>query len=201
MKITETTVFAPILTAFASSLCCITPVVAFLAGTSGLAASFSWIEPARPYLMVFTALFLGFAWYRKLKPTKTADDCNCSIPQKKSFLQSKIFLSLITVFAVLTTAFPYYADAFFPKNDNKTVLMTDKAAIETAVFTIEGMTCTGCEAHVVGEVSKLKGIIDMSVSYEKGNAMVTFDKSKINTDTIINAVNSTGYTVIKTNIQ
>ena len=79
--------------------------------------------------------------------------------------------------------------------------MTDKAAIETAVFTIEGMTCTGCEAHVVGEVSKLKGIIDMSVSYEKGNAMVTFDKSKINTDTIINAVNSTGYTVIKTNIQ
>ncbi len=202
MKITETTVFAPVLTAFASSLCCIMPVVAFLAGTSGLAASFSWIEPARPYLIGVTALFLGFAWFQKFKPaTVTADDCNCATPQKKSFLQSKIFLSLITVFAVLTTAFPYYADTFFPKNDNKTVLMTDKTAMQKTVFTIEGMTCTGCEAHVMSEVSKLQGIMDVSVSYEKGNAIVSFDKAKINTDSIINTINSTGYTVTKTSIQ
>jgi len=34
-----------IFTAVAASLCCITPVLALLAGTSGIASTFSWIEP------------------------------------------------------------------------------------------------------------------------------------------------------------
>ncbi|MEK7254190.1 MAG: heavy metal transporter, partial [Bacteroidota bacterium] len=37
------------LAAVAASLCCITPVLALLAGTSGLASTFSWLEPARPW--------------------------------------------------------------------------------------------------------------------------------------------------------
>ncbi|HEY1054273.1 MAG TPA: heavy metal transporter, partial [Emticicia sp.] len=45
---------AGILTAFATSLCCITPVLALLGGASGLASSFSWIEPFRPYLIGLT---------------------------------------------------------------------------------------------------------------------------------------------------
>ena len=38
-----------ILTAITASLCCITPVLALIAGTSGVASTFSWIEPFRPY--------------------------------------------------------------------------------------------------------------------------------------------------------
>ena len=57
-----------LLTALASSLCCITPVLAIFAGSSGMASSFSWMEPARPYLIIFTIIVLGFAWYQKLKP-------------------------------------------------------------------------------------------------------------------------------------
>ncbi|RYE48387.1 MAG: heavy metal transporter, partial [Sphingobacteriales bacterium] len=37
---------AGLLSAFAASLCCITPVIALLAGSSSIAANFSWIEPA-----------------------------------------------------------------------------------------------------------------------------------------------------------
>ena len=61
---------AGILTAIAASLCCITPVLALLAGTSGIASSFSWMEPFRPYLIGFTILVIGYAWYQKLKPVK-----------------------------------------------------------------------------------------------------------------------------------
>ncbi len=32
-----------IITAIAASLCCITPVLALLAGTTGIASSFSWL--------------------------------------------------------------------------------------------------------------------------------------------------------------
>lgn len=45
-----------VLTAIASSLCSITPVLALIAGSSGAASTFSWIEPARPYLIALTIL-------------------------------------------------------------------------------------------------------------------------------------------------
>jgi hypothetical protein len=69
---------AGVFTAIAASLCCITPVLALIAGTGSIASSFSWIEPARPYLIGLTIVVLGFAWYQKLKP-RPADDCGCAI--------------------------------------------------------------------------------------------------------------------------
>ena len=85
-----------ILTALASSLCCIMPVLAIVAGTSGLASTFSWLEPARPYFIGSTALILGFAWYQKLKP-QAKDDCGCDVPTKMPFMQSSTFLGIITM--------------------------------------------------------------------------------------------------------
>ena len=80
-----------LLSAIAASLCCITPVIALLAGSSSMAANFAWIEPARPYLIGLSIAVLAFAWYQKLKPVKTnATDC-CDTTKKASFLQSKAF--------------------------------------------------------------------------------------------------------------
>ena len=62
MKTDKKLIGAGLLTAFAASLCCITPVLALVAGTSGLASRFSWLEPARPYFNGLTILGLGFAW-------------------------------------------------------------------------------------------------------------------------------------------
>jgi nicotinamide riboside transporter PnuC len=79
---------AGIIAAIAASLCCITPVLAFLGGASGLASSFSWIEPYRPYLIGLTIAIFAFAWYQKLKPQKKVD-CDCEEDNTKSFWQSK----------------------------------------------------------------------------------------------------------------
>jgi len=191
MKLESSASFAGILTAVASSLCCITPVVAFLAGTSSLASTFSWIEPARPYLLGATALALGFAWYLKLRPVK-ADDCGCEISPKRPFMQSKSFLIAVTLFAAVTSAFPHYAGIFFPKTEN-TAVVVEQSHIQKIEFTVEGMTCTGCENHVKAEISKLPGIVEVSVSYEKGTAVVKFDDTKTSIEAIENAINSTGY--------
>lgn len=42
--------------AIAASLCCIIPLLAFVAGVSGMASAFSWIVPIRPYLIAFTVI-------------------------------------------------------------------------------------------------------------------------------------------------
>ncbi len=184
-----------IVTAIAASLCCITPVLALIAGASGAASTFSWIEPARPYLIGITILVLGFAWYQKLKPgSKEEIDCACEDDEKPSFWQSKKFLAIVTVFAGLMLAFPLYADVFYPKQDRQ-VIVVDRQNVQTATFSVSGMTCTGCEEHVSHEVNKLDGIVDVKASYESENAIVQFDSSKTSVGEIEKAINSTGYKV------
>ncbi len=189
---------AGVLSAVAASLCCITPVLALIAGSSGIASAFSWLEPVRPYLIGITALVLGFAWYQKLKPQKE-EDC-CAPNEKPKFIQSKTFLSIVTAFAILMLAFPYYSKIFFPSSE-KQIIVIDKSNIQIAEFTIRGMNCEGCEEEVKHEVSKLNGIIKADVSYKNGNAQIQFDNSKTDIAEIEKAINSTGYTVTKSEIK
>lgn len=184
---------AGLLTAITASLCCITPVLALIAGTSGIASTFSWIEPFRPYLIGLTILVLGFAWYQKLKPQKEID-CECETDEKASFLQSKKFLGIVTVFAIVMLAFPYYSEIFYP-NTEKQIIVVDKSDIKTTEFKISGMTCPSCEGHVNHEVNKLNGILNLKTSYANGNAIIEFDKSKTNETEIEKAINTTGYQV------
>lgn len=105
-----------IITATAASLCCITPVLALIAGTSSIASTFSWIEPFRPYLITLTILVLAVAWYQKLKPKKQEIDCDCE-DEKPKFINSKKFLLLVSLFAGLMLAFPYYNQIFYPNTN------------------------------------------------------------------------------------
>jgi len=185
-----------IITAIAASLCCITPVLALIAGTSVMASLFSWMEPIRPYLMGFTILVLGFAWYQKLKPKKEID-CDCETDEKPSFFQSKLFLGMETVFATLMLAFPYYSFVFYPKSE-KQIVIVDKANIQTINLEIKGMTCASCEEHINHSVNQLNGILKINSSYVNENSKIEFDNSKITIEKIEKAVNSRGYSVIKT---
>ena len=190
---------AGLLTAVAASLCCITPVLAFLGGASGLASSFSWIEPYRTYLIGLTISVFAFAWYQKLKPQKQVD-CDCEADNKKSFWQSKLFLALVTVIATLLIAFPYYAKVFYPKPQETKVIIVDKNNIATVQLNISGMDCEGCTAHINGELSKVNGVIEANTSYKNANAIVKFDNSKTSVDSLSSIVNNIGYKVISSSI-
>lgn len=189
--------WASILAAFAASLCCITPVLALLAGTSGLASSFSWLEPARPYLIGLTVAVLGFAWFQKLKPKKATNiDCDCEEEGKTPFIQSKSFLGIVTVFAAVMLAFPMYAHIFYPDNSNE-IMVVNQSDIQTASFEIKDMTCTGCEEHVKHGINELDGIIEATANFKDGTALVKFDKTKVTLEEIKKAIDATGYKVTK----
>lgn len=187
-----------VLTAMAASICCITPVLAILAGTTGLASTFSWIEPFRPYLIGLTVLVLAFAWYQKFKPkTKAEIDCACE-DEKPKFINSKVFLSLITLFSGVMLAFPYYSHIFYSNHDtNKEVVYVEQSNVKEIKVTIEGMTCTGCEAHIESEVNKLDGILKVDADYEAANTIVRYDETKVDLQKIESAILSTGYKIVK----
>ncbi|MCB9304680.1 MAG: mercuric transport protein MerTP [Lewinellaceae bacterium] len=199
MKSNKKLIGAGLLTAIAASLCCITPVLALIAGTSGIASTFSWLEPFRPYLIGLTIVVLVFAWYQKLKPRSQEEiECACEDDEKPKFIQSKTFLAIVTVFAVLMLAFPLYANVFYPSQDRQ-VIVVDQQNVQTATFSVSGMTCTGCEEHVSHEVNKLDGIVEVKASYANENVIVQFDSSKTSVAEVEKAINSTGYAV--TNIK
>lgn len=196
LKSSGTFTGAGILSAIAASLCCVTPVIALLAGTSSIAASFSWIEPLRPYLIVTSIGVLAFAWYLKLKPAKSNDsDCNCERTNKTPFLQTKTFLSIVTVAAILFILFPFYAKAFYQVPAPQRATTTVASDKQQANFAIQGMTCEGCEEHINLELSKVSGVLAYKTSYLTKNTLVTFDQSKVSVKTIEAAINKTGYKV------
>ncbi len=189
---------AGVLAALAASLCCITPFIAIIAGIGGIASTFSWVEPVRPYLMGFSLLALGGAWFQKLR-TRPAIDCECEPGTKRSFLQSKGFLGIVTVFALVMLAFPYYAGALYATNaSNQTSLQANK---EPAAFelTIDGMTCTGCEVTIEQTALSLPGVISAEADYQTGKATIVADTSRISLDEVKGKIEETGYAVLSTN--
>ena len=189
---------AGLLVAFTASLCCITPVFATLAGIGGIASSFSWMDPFRPYLIGLTVLVLGFAWYQKLRPrTQEEIDCACDEDERPSFWQSKKFLGIVTVFAVLMLAFPSYSGIFFPDNSKgDKVIVVKENDILNAELNIKGMTCTGCEHSVNAALNNSEGVLEASSSYKSGIATVKFDQTKVSVDQLAtNVEKATGYKV------
>ena len=135
------------LAAIGASLCCITPVLAVLAGSTGLASSFSWMEPFRPYLIALTIVVLAYAWWDKLKPKKAEIECACDADEegKVSFWYTKTFLAIVTVFAAVMLSFPYWGAALIGGKKEKVVIV-ERTNVLKKVINIEGMTCKACEA-------------------------------------------------------
>jgi len=198
MKSQNSAIGLSLLTAFASSLCCIVPFIALLAGTSSLAANFSWIEPAQPYLYGLSILALGFAWYQHLKPV-AADDCGCEVGST-SFFKGKNFLGIITVFAIAMMTFPYYSGNLFANSPSMLISDVEEENIVSVEIEVEGMTCSGCEAHIENAVGELQGIVEVKATYENEKTIVKFDGSQTTVDEIKEAIKKTNYKVKRSKI-
>jgi len=60
-------------------------------------------------------------------------------------------------------------------------------------FTVTGMTCSACSAHVEKAVSKVPGVSAVAVNLLAGSMLVTYDESAATPDIIIKAVIDAGY--------
>lgn len=182
--------------ALSSSLCCILPILALFGSAGSTIALFTWIAPLRPYLLAATALLLILAFYRAYKPNSATSNCNTNCKPKRTFLQSKTFLWIITVLTIVLSALPYYAPLLQKKNT--IVYLSDNAQTTQAVFQIEGMTCSACEQHVNGSLQTQLGIKNVSTSYQNGEATVQFDSTQISTQEIQSIIErETGYKIIR----
>ena len=74
-------------------------------------------------------------------------------------------------------------------------------AIKQTVFTIGGMTCVNCENKIEQQLKQREGVKDATVSYNKGPAVITFDREEINEEQIIQVIEQLDYEVIRAKFQ
>ena len=67
------------------------------------------------------------------------------------------------------------------------------AATKTVTLSVPGMTCAACPITVKKALTKVDGVQKAEVSYEKREAVVTFDDAKTNADTLTKATANAGY--------
>jgi mercuric ion binding protein len=67
------------------------------------------------------------------------------------------------------------------------------AATQTVTLTVPGMTCAACPVTVKKALTKVEGVEKVVVSYEKKEAVVTYDDAKTNVETLTKATENAGY--------
>lgn len=67
------------------------------------------------------------------------------------------------------------------------------AAQKTVTLGVPGMTCSACPITVKKAISKVDGVKQAEVDFDKRQAVVTYDDAKVSTDQIMRATANAGY--------
>jgi len=67
------------------------------------------------------------------------------------------------------------------------------AATQTVTLSVPGMTCAACPFTVKAALSKVQGVSKTDVTFEKREAVVTFDDSKTTVQKLTQATENAGY--------
>ena len=72
---------------------------------------------------------------------------------------------------------------------------TSTAALTTAVYPIEGLSCGHCVAHATEALKAVAGVSSVTISLEAGEASVTYDAEHCTPEALRSAVEAAGYTL------
>ena len=67
------------------------------------------------------------------------------------------------------------------------------AATQTVTLAVPGMTCAACPITVKKALSKVDGVSQVDVTFEKREAVVIFDKAKASVQQLTKATENAGY--------
>ena len=70
---------------------------------------------------------------------------------------------------------------------------TAMAAVQTVTLDVPGMTCSSCPITVKKALKKVDGVQQVTASFEKREAVVTFDDKKTSVEKLSLAVTNAGY--------
>jgi mercuric ion binding protein len=73
------------------------------------------------------------------------------------------------------------------------IVASASAARQSVTLSVPGMTCAACPFTVKKALSKVDGVSEIDVSYEKREAIVTFDDTRTSLQQLTKATENAGY--------
>ena len=67
------------------------------------------------------------------------------------------------------------------------------AAPKTVTLSVSGMTCAACPITIKKALTEVDGVTEAEVSFDKKEAVVTFDDTKTSVSALIEATTNAGY--------
>lgn len=163
--------------ALLAGACCVAPLALVSMGLGGAwLANLQLLAPYRPLFISVALATLGFAGWRIYRP---ATECKpgevCAVPQVRRGY--RIGFWIVAALLVAMLGFPYAALA-----ENRTVTLS-----------VPGMSCDLCPLTIKKAISKVPGVSNVDASYEKKQAVVTFDDATTTVEALTRASANAGY--------
>ena len=179
--------------AVVASACCWLPLllIAFGVSAGGVGVMF---EKTRPIFLGLAAVFLAFGfYYTYFRKEKCEPGSACEAPSPRSKRFNQVVLWIATVGAFAFAFFPSYVGVFQPAPVHA---VTDGTATTTTLVTlkVDGMSCEGCAVNLHNELVNIAGVLDATVEFEEGRALVSVSEATPpSTESLMAAVQKAGY--------
>lgn len=175
-------VVGAIAAAIAASACCLVPTVLAMLGVSGVGFA-SKLAPYRIPFLVATALSLAAGFWFAYRPQQ--DECDCGTT--KSRKAARVGLWIATLLTVALAAYPMLGSR------NASAGSSEAQAKASLNLDVIGMDCKECTSTIANAITKVPGVVSVTVDFESGNAVVRYDGRDGMADAVIKAVENAGY--------
>ncbi|MCC6348789.1 MAG: cation transporter [Candidatus Eisenbacteria bacterium] len=173
-----------------ASACCIGPLVLGVLGLSSLGLGAA-LAPLRPWFLGVTAAFLTIGFYFAYRPQR-AEACApgeaCAKPVSRR--GQRIGLWVVTVATVALASYPNWGARLTTSHNASAA---SPAANAVVALDVHGMTCSACAGEIEGELRKVPGVVQATVSYERRRAEIRLSAAQPRVQPLIAAVEKAGY--------
>lgn len=153
-----------------SSACCWLPLAAIALGVSS-AGMGAFFEAWRVPLLLVTVGLLGGGFYLVYRKPRCAPGEACVVPNPRLQRFNRGMLWMTTVLVAAFAFFPEYVGAVTGGGGEVATAAPQQTTVR---YTVEGMTCAGCEVHAREAIEAIPGVASVAVSYQQGSAEVVW---------------------------
>jgi copper chaperone CopZ len=208
----KVTAAGSVLAAVLASSCCWGPLL--MAGLGAGGAGFaSALAPYRPYFIGLTFLFLAGAWYLVLRthlaatsapptePNAARSSCRAQEAQESCCAPNGArrrnipLLSGVTAFALAVLASPQIGTVLAGSRGAAPTMHRAAGPVASTTLVLKGMTCEACAVRIREALLKVPGVVAVAVSARTASSKVTFQRGKVSTEHLKQAVAQAGYRV------
>lgn len=182
-----------VVAAVIASACCWLPLLLIGFGVSAGGAGVMF-EKTRPIFLGLAALLLAFGFYYlyfRKEQCKPGSACETPNPKLKRFNRMMLWVAMAGALAF--ALFPSYVGVFLPESAGAVTDVTATASV-LVPLDVEGMACAGCAVNLHNQLVKVAGVLDATVQFEEGRALVSVSSaSPPSTESLLAAVEKAGY--------